>query len=126
MVVRSATPASLLLSFDTSNRSSILEFDPHGEIVAINVEGDVDVLRVQIWAFRIVKAGDFAASQDEPTNGLGISQPALNPIAKVDCAEFVLVGSLDAIVAHSDEETRSDEPERRARTVASAVTNEAA
>jgi len=31
----------------TGDRSPILELDPHGEIVAIDVEGDVNVLRVQ-------------------------------------------------------------------------------
>ena len=34
---------------------------------------------------------DLATGQDEPTNGIGISQPAFEPIPKMDRAEFVLV-----------------------------------
>jgi hypothetical protein len=41
------TSASLPLSLDTSDRSAILEIDPHGEIVAIAIERYVDILRVQ-------------------------------------------------------------------------------
>jgi hypothetical protein len=34
----------------SSDRSPILEFDPHGKIVAIDIERDVDILGVQIRA----------------------------------------------------------------------------
>jgi hypothetical protein len=72
----------------------ILEIDPHGEIVAIDVECDVDILRMQIWTGRIMKTPDFAARQDQATNGVCIARSAFQPIPKVDCAQFVLVGPL--------------------------------
>ena len=53
------------------------------KIVAIDVERDVDVLGVQIRAGRIVKVGDFVASQDEATNRVCIACPAFEPIAEV-------------------------------------------
>jgi hypothetical protein len=59
--------------FHTRNRSPILELDPDREIVAINIERDLNILRVQIRTGGIVKALDLAASQDEPTNGVCIA-----------------------------------------------------
>jgi hypothetical protein len=47
-------------SFHPSNRTAILELDPNREIVAIDVERDVDILGVQMRAGRIVEAPDFA------------------------------------------------------------------
>jgi hypothetical protein len=46
---------------DTSDRS-ILELDPRREIVAIDVERHLDILRVQVRTGRIMKARDFATS----------------------------------------------------------------
>ena len=89
--------------FHTCDRSPILKLDPDGEIVAIYIERDVDVIRVRIRAGRIVKALDFAANQDQATNGVWITRPPVEPIPKVDCAYFVFVGSRDAVVAHCDE-----------------------
>jgi hypothetical protein len=78
----------------TSDRSPILKFDPDREIVAIYVEGDVNIFRVQIRTGRIVKTPDFATGQNQATNGVWITRPSFEPIPKVDCAQFVLVGSL--------------------------------
>jgi hypothetical protein len=50
-----------------------------------------------------VKAPNFATGQDQPTNGVWITRPALKAVAEVDCTEFVLVSSAKAIVPHSDE-----------------------
>jgi hypothetical protein len=72
--------------FDTSDRSPILEIDPHGETLPTDVERDVDVLGVQMRSGRIVKAPNFAACQDEATNGVFIARSAFQPIAKMDCA----------------------------------------
>ena len=47
--------------FRTHNGSPILELDPNREIVAIDVEGNVNVLWVQIWTGEIVETLDFAA-----------------------------------------------------------------
>ena len=41
------------LPFLTGNRTAILKPDPHGEIIPIEIECNVDVLGVQIWAARI-------------------------------------------------------------------------
>ena len=68
------------------DRSPILELDLHGKIVAINIERDVDILRVQIRMGRIVKAPDFATGQDQATNGVRITRPAFEPIPEVNRA----------------------------------------
>jgi hypothetical protein len=51
-------------SFHASHGSPILELDPDGEIIAIDIERNIDVLRVQVWSGRIMKTSDFATSQD--------------------------------------------------------------
>jgi uncharacterized protein YuzE len=56
----------------TRNRSPILELDRYGEVVAIDVERDGNILRVTIWTGRIMKAPDFATRQDQATNGVWI------------------------------------------------------
>lgn len=50
-----------------------------------------------------MKSPDFATGQDEPTNGIWVTQPAFEPVAKVDCAEFVLVGLLQPVIPHRHE-----------------------
>jgi hypothetical protein len=52
---------------------------------------------------RIVKAPYFASRQYQPTNGVCIARPAFKPVAKVDRAEFVFVGSFQPIFAHRHE-----------------------
>jgi hypothetical protein len=64
---------------------------------------------MQIPTGRIMKAPDFATSQGEATNCVHIARSAFQAVPKVDRAQFVLVGSLDAIAAHRDEETSSSE-----------------
>jgi hypothetical protein len=86
-------------SLDTSDRSPILELDPDREIVSIDIECDVDILRMQIWTSRIVKAPNLATGQDEATNSVCIVRSAFKSVAKVDGAEFVFVGSLQPIIA---------------------------
>jgi hypothetical protein len=51
-----------------------------------------------------MKASDFAACEDETTNGVWIARSAFQTVPKVDCAQFILVGSPDAVVAHGDED----------------------
>jgi len=41
--------------FYTGDRSLILELDPYGEIVAVDVEGDVNVIGVQVRTGRIME-----------------------------------------------------------------------
>jgi hypothetical protein len=48
--------------FHTRNRSPILKVDPDREVVPINIESDVDILRVQIRSGGIMEPCDFAAS----------------------------------------------------------------
>jgi hypothetical protein len=91
--------------FHASNRTAILELDPDREIVAVDIKSDIHVLRMQIRTGRIVEASDFATGQYETTNGVTVARPAFKPIPKVDCAEFVFVGSIDAIVAMATMET---------------------
>jgi hypothetical protein len=87
----------------TRDRSPILENDPDREIVAINIERDLDVLGVQIWTGWIVKSPDFAACRDQATNGVCIARSVFEAVPKMDRAEFILVRSVDAIVAHRNE-----------------------
>jgi hypothetical protein len=80
--------------FDTSDRSPILQFDPHRKIVPINVERYFDILRMQERTGWIMKTPDFATGQDEAMDGIWIARPAFKPVAKMDRAKFVFVGSL--------------------------------
>ena len=89
--------------FHASNRTAILELDPDREIVAVDIKSDIHVLRMQIRTGWVVEVSDFATGQNEPTNGVWITRPAFKPVVKVDGAEFVFVGSLQPIIAHSDE-----------------------
>src|SRR6516165_3735491 len=87
---------------DASDRPPIREIDPDGEIIAVDVERDVDILGVQIWTAGIVKALRLAAGQDNPPDRVCITLPAFEPVAQVNRAQLVLVGSLDAIAAHGN------------------------
>jgi hypothetical protein len=69
-------PSASGRSFHASDRTAILELDPDREIVPIDVNGDIDILRVQIRTRWIVKAQNFATSQDQPTSGVWITRPA--------------------------------------------------
>jgi hypothetical protein len=46
---------------------------------------------VQKRTGRIMKASDFAACEDETTNGVWIARSAFQAVPKVDCAQFILV-----------------------------------
>ena len=54
------------------------------------------VLPVQIRTGWIMKPRDFAAREDEATNGVCNARSAFEPLPKVDCAKFVFVSSLQA------------------------------
>jgi hypothetical protein len=68
-------------TFDTRDRSTILQFDPHSKIVPINVERDGNILRVKMSTGWIMKAPDFATRQDQATNGVWIARSAIKPIS---------------------------------------------
>jgi hypothetical protein len=63
--------------FHARHGSTILELDPDREIVAVNIERNIDILQVQVWTSRIVKAPNLATGQDEVTNSFCIARPAL-------------------------------------------------
>ena len=50
-----------------------------------------------------MKAPDFATSQDEATNCVRIARSAFEAVPNIDCAQFILVSSVDATVARCDE-----------------------
>lgn len=58
--------------------------------------------RVQERTGWFMKTPDFATGQDEAMDGIWIARPAFKPVAKMDRAKFVLVISLQPIVAHRD------------------------
>jgi len=84
------------------DRSPVLELNPDCEIVPIDVERDVDILRGQVGTGRIMEAPDFATGQDKPTNGTWITRSSFQPAPKMDRTEFVFIGSAEAILAHGD------------------------
>ena len=45
-----------------------------------------------------MKPFDFAACEDQSTNGDRIARSTFQPVAKMDRTQFVLVGPLDVIV----------------------------
>jgi hypothetical protein len=50
--------------FHATHGSTILKFYQRSEIVAIDIDGNIDILGAQIRAGWIIKALDFAARQD--------------------------------------------------------------
>ena len=88
--------------FHARHGSTILDIDPYGEIVSVDVEGNVDILRVQIRTGGIVKTPHLAPCQDQSPNSTWITRPAFKPVSKMDRTQFVFVGSCDAIVAHGN------------------------
>jgi len=49
-----------------------------------------------------MEATNFATGQDQPPNGIGIARSAFQPVRKVDCAQFVFVGSFQSVLARRD------------------------
>jgi hypothetical protein len=81
----------------TRDWSPILKLDRYDEIVPIDIERNVDILGMQIRSGGITKSPDFATGQDQSANGVWITRPAFKPVAEVDGAEFVFLGSLLAV-----------------------------
>jgi len=68
------------------NRTAILELDSDREIIAIDIECDIDIFGMQIRTRGIVKPPDFATGQDKATNGLRITRSAFQAVPKVNRA----------------------------------------
>ena len=83
-------------------RPTILDLDADSEIVSVDVEGDLDILRVQVRPGRVVKASNLATGQNESLNGSPIARTDFKPIAQVDRADFVLVSAFEPVVSHGD------------------------
>lgn len=73
----------------TPNWTIILDQDSDSENVAIEVEGNLDILPVQVRPSRVVKTGCLATAQNKSTNRLGIARPAFQPITEVDRADLL-------------------------------------
>jgi len=78
----------------------ILRPHPYREIAPVDVERDRNVLGMQIRARGVAEPSDLAACQDQPAHGRRIAVPPLQPVAQMQSAQFVLVGPLDAVIAH--------------------------
>ena len=70
--------------FHARHGSTILDIDPYGEIVSVDVEGNVDILRVQIRTGGIVKTPDFATCENQATNGLCIARSAFQAVSEMN------------------------------------------
>jgi hypothetical protein len=84
--------------FHTRNGSPFLEIDPDREIVAIDVESDVNVLWVQAWTGGIAETPDFATriSRGRASGSPGLpSSRFLRWISQV-----VFIGSLQPTMPH--------------------------
>jgi hypothetical protein len=49
---------------DMADRSSILNTNPDGKVVSVDIECDVDILRMKVRPRRIMEPGHLAAGQD--------------------------------------------------------------
>jgi hypothetical protein len=49
-----------------------------------------------------VEAPEFSTGQEQATNSVWVTRPRFKPVPKMDRAEFVFIGSLDAIVSQGD------------------------
>ena len=100
--------------------------DADGKIVAVDIEGDFDILGPMAEPGGSIKPLHLAAGQDDLPHGLLVAGASLQPVPQMDGGKLVLIGADDAVVALGTIVTSPGEPESRARTVASAVTREAA
>ena len=85
-----------------TNRTAILDLRPDREIVAVDVERDLDILRMQMWPGWIVEPGHLSPGQDQPLYCPPIARSAFETITQMDRADFILVGALQTFLAHSD------------------------
>src|SRR6478736_6461418 len=62
-------------AFHAADRASILPHDPDREIVAVDVERDVQILRMQPGPAGIAKPPGLATGQDQLPDGGAIARP---------------------------------------------------
>jgi hypothetical protein len=90
-------------SLDPRDRSSALAIDPHGKIIAVNVQGDFDILGPMAEPGVIIKPPHLAAGQNDSLHGLPVAGASFEPVSQMDGAKLVLIGAGGAVVAHRDD-----------------------
>ncbi len=72
--------------FHSGHGTTILQFNPDGKLVTIDVERNVKVTGMQVRTRWIKEAFSLSPGQDHPADGFGITRPAFQKIAQVQSA----------------------------------------
>ena len=90
-------------SLHPRDRSPVLAIDPHGKIIAVNVQGDFDILGPMAEPGGIIKPPHLAAGQNDSLHGLLVAGASFEPVSQMDGGKLVLIGAGGAVVAHRDD-----------------------
>ena len=75
----------------SSDQSAVLKADAHRKIIPVDIECDIEVGGMQMGLGRIVESWDLWSCQDDVARSGRIARPALQKIAKMNSAEFILI-----------------------------------
>ncbi len=85
------------------DRSSVLAIDTDGKIVAVDVQGDFDILGPMAEPGGIIKPPHLAAGQNDSPHGLLVAGASFEPVSQMDGGKLVLIGADGAVIAHRDD-----------------------
>ena len=96
------SPTMLRLEF-TRYRISVFDGDSDGKIVAIDVQGQRNIVRIKPWAVHIVEFRNLSSGQDHLTGSIGISTPSFQQVAQIESAYCIFARADAAFFAHGYE-----------------------
>src|ERR1041385_3475815 len=82
------------------NKSAVLAGDEHRKIISVDVERDIEVGGMQMRFSWVVERWDLRPCQDDVARPRGAARPALQQVAQMNGAEFILIRASGAIQAH--------------------------
>ena len=82
---------------------SVFDDDSDGKIVAIDVQGQRNIVRIKPWAVHIVEFRNLSSGQDHLASSIGISTSSFQQIAQIESAYFILARADAAFFAHGYE-----------------------
>ena len=68
---------------------SVFDDDSDGKILAIDVQGQRNIVRIKPWTVHIVEFRSLSSRQDHLTSSLGISTSPFWQVAQIESANFI-------------------------------------
>ena len=75
----------------------------NGKIKTVDIQCDLQVFRMEIWARRVMKSCRFARCERKPPSRGNVTGPALHSIAQMERAQLIFVGSHNRVITHRDQ-----------------------